>query len=90
MEGQLTSLIIIYFLLLMALRCVYKKARQMEQADRERERREREREEEQQLIGARVRRQLTVERFEGVRARKKPVRKFCGELATFENQYIVK
>lgn len=92
MAGQLANLIIIYALGAMSFGVLAFKAHQEEKAERQRRaKREAARRREMAVVGQRVRRQLTIERFEGVKSPKqKPIRKFCGELATYENQSIVK
>ena len=91
MQGQLFNLMLLYALAFMAFSFVTVRAAELEKEERKRQaKREAEREREMRIVGARVRRQLTVERFEGVAPKKKPVRKFCGVLATYENQSIVK
>lgn len=91
MAGQLANLIIIYALGAMSFGVLAFKAHQEEKEERRRkEKRAADRKREMLVVGARVRRQLTIERFEGVKRKQQPIRKFCGELATFENQFIVK
>lgn len=94
MQGQLANLIIIYALGAISFGALAFKAHQEEKEEKaERQRRakrEADRRREMAVVGQRVRRQLTVERFEGVKRQKQPVRKFCGELATYENQSILK
>lgn len=91
MQGQLFNLLLLYVIALMVYSWFMFRAKELEEAeDKRRAKREEQRRREMKVVGARVRRQLTVERFEGVAPRKKPVRKFCGVLATYENQSIVK
>lgn len=91
MAGQLANLIIIYALGAMSFGALAFKAHQDEKEERRRKaKRAADRRREMLVVGARVRRQLTIERFEGVKRKQQPIRKFCGELATFENQFIVK
>ena len=91
MPGQLANLMIIYAVVAFGFGAYAAKINHDEKEEKKRHaKREAEREREMRVVGARVRRQLTVERFEGVAPKNKPVRKFCGVLATFENQYIVK
>lgn len=91
MSGQLANLIIIYALGAMSFGVLAFKAHQDEKEERRRKaKRAAERKREMAVVGQRVRRQLTIERFEGVKRQKQPIRKFCGELATFENQSILK
>lgn len=91
MAGQLANLIIIYALGAMSFGALAFKAHQDEKEERRRKaKRAAERRREMAVVGQRVRRQLTIERFEGVKRKKQPIRKFCGELATYENQSIVK
>ena len=91
MAGQLANLIIIYALGAISFGVLAFKAHQEEKAERKRRaKREAARRREMAVVGQRVRRQLTIERFEGVKRHKQPIRKFCGELATYENQSILK
>lgn len=91
MAGQLANLIIIYALGAISFGALAFKAHQDEKEERRRKaKRAADRRREMAIVGQRVRRQLTIERFEGVKRQKQPIRKFCGELATFENQSIVK
>lgn len=91
MQGQLANLIIIYALGAISFGALAFKEHQYEKAERQRKaKREADRRREMAVVGQRVRRQLTVERFECVKRQKQPVRKFCGELATYDNQSILK
>lgn len=91
MAGQLANLIIIYALGAFGFGAYACKINHDEKEEKKRRaKREAQRKREMNVVGARVRRQLTIERFEGVKRQKKPIRKFCGELATYENQYIIK
>ena len=91
MQGQLFNLLLLYALAFMAFSFVTARAAELEKEEKKRQaKREAQRKREMRVVGARVRRQLTVERFEGVAPKKKPVRKFCGVLATYDNQSIVK
>ena len=91
MQGQLVNVMIIYALFAFGFGAYACKINHDEKEEKKRHaKREAQRKREMRVVGARVRRQLTVERFEGVAPKKKPIRKFCGELATFENQCILK
>ena len=88
---DLANLITIWAMGVVALGYITHKANELEKEERRRQKkRAADRKREMAVVGQRVRRQLTIERFEGVRRTKQPIRKFCGELATFENQFIVK
>lgn len=91
MEGQLANLITLWAMGVGVLGYITYKANELEKEEQCRKaKREAERKREMAVVGQRVRRQLTIERFEGVKKTKQPVRKFCGVLATYENQSIVK
>lgn len=91
MQGQLVNLLLLWAMCVGVLWYVTHK---LDEIDKEEQRRNAkravQREREMAVVGQRVRRQLTIERFEGVKRKKQPIRKFCGELATFENQSILK
>lgn len=91
MQGQLVNLLLLWAMCVGVLGYITYK---LDESDKEEQRRKAkravQREREMAVVGQRVRRQLTIERFEGVKRKKQPIRKFCGELATFENQSILK
>lgn len=91
MDGQLTNLLVIWAMLFSTVAYLLYRAHAIEKEELKRKaKREAQRRREMAVVGARVRRQLTIERFDGTPRRRQPVRKFCGVLATFENQNIVK